>query len=149
MKNNLEIEIPEGINGAPEEEWHKRLSPNEYSGLEEIKQEIGEELEIGDECIGGCDIKKNRDLEKLREYEKENPKKNKLTKEDKQLIKKQKKIGKDMDNAYKREKFLRDNIDTMPVSDYTKILYRLPLTNKQMKDMYVKILDDAENNNLT
>lgn len=134
MKNNLEIEIPEGING-----------------------------DVEDECIGGCDIKKKnmfdiktevgeeleRDLEKLREYEKENPKKIKLTKEDKQLIKQQKKIGKDIDNAFKREKFLRDNIDTMPISDYTKILYRLPLTKKQMKDMYVKILDDAKNNNLT
>jgi hypothetical protein len=149
MKNNLEIEIPKGINGAPEEEWYKRLSPNEYSGLEEIKQEIGEELEIGEECIGGCDIKKNRDLEKLREYEKENPNKIKLTKEDKQLIKQQKKIGKDIDNAFKREHFLRNNIETMPISDYTKILYRLPLTKKQMKDMYVKILDDAKNNNLT
>lgn len=134
MKNNLEIKIPEGING-----------------------------DVEDECIGGCDIKKKnmfdiktevgeeleRDLEKLREYEKENPKKIKLTKEDKQLIKQQKKIGKDIDNAFKREKFLRDNIDTMSISDYTKILYRLPLTKKQMKDMYVKILDDAENNNLT
>jgi len=125
---NYEIEIPEGING-------------DY------------------ECIGGCDIKNKKnmfdikqeigeDLEKLREYEKENPKKIKLTKEDKQLIKQQKKIGKDMDNAYKREQFLRNNIDTMPISDYTKILYRLPLTKKQMKDMYVKILDDAKNNNL-
>ena len=115
--NNLEIEIPEGINNDPEE------------------------------CVGDCDIKK-RDLEQLREYEKANPKKNKLTKEDKQLIKEQKKIGKDMDSAYKREQFLRNNKDIIPITDYTKILYRLPLTEKQMKDMYVKILDDVENNNL-
>lgn len=146
--NNLQIEIPKGINGAPEEEWHKRLSPNEYCGLEEIKQETGEELELGEECIGGCDIKKNRDLEKLREYEKANPIKYELTKKDKQIIKHQKKIGKDMDNAFKREQFLRNNKDTIPLTDYTKILYRLPLTEKQMKDMYVKILNDAENNNL-
>jgi len=129
MKNNLEIEISEGINANPE---------NMY----DIKQEIGEELEK--ETVDNF----TRDLEKLREYEKENPKKVKLTKEDKQLIKQQKKIGKDMDNAFKREQFIRNNIDTMPITDYTKILYRLPLTNKQMKDMYVKILDDAENNNL-
>jgi hypothetical protein len=133
MKNSIEVEIPEGLNNDPEEI-----------------------------CIGGCDIKKNmfdiqretgeeiekRDLEQLREYEKANPTKIKLTKEDKQLIKKQKKIGKDMDSAYKREQFLRNNKDTIPITDYTKILYRLPLTEKQMKDMYVKILDDAKNNNL-
>lgn len=130
MKNNLEIEIPEGINANPE---------NMY----DIKQEIGEELEK--ETVDNF----TRDLEKLREYEKENPTKVKLTKEDKQLIKQQKKIGKDMDNAFKREQFLRNNIDTMPISDYTKILYRLPLTNKQMKDMYVKILEENKNNNLT
>jgi hypothetical protein len=136
--NNLQIEIPEGINGAPEEEWHKRLSPNEYCGLEEIKQEIVEELER----------EEKRDLEKLREYEKTNPIKYELTKKDKQIIKHQKKIGKDMDKAFKREQFLRNNKDTIPLTDYTKILYRLPLTEKQMKDMYVKILNDAENNNL-
>ena len=129
MKNNLEIEISEGINANPE---------NMY----DIKQEIGEELEK--ETVDNF----TRDLEKLREYEKENPKKVKLTKEDKQLIKQQKKIGKDMDNAFKREQFIRNNIDTMPITDYTKILYRLPLTNKQMKDMYVKILQENENNNL-
>lgn len=127
--NNLEIEISEGINANPE---------NMY----DIKQETGEELEkeTVDNFI--------RDLEKLREYEKENPKKINLSSEDKQLIKQQKKIGKDMDNAFKREQFIRNNIDTMPITDYTKILYRLPLTNKQMKDMYVKILQENENNNL-
>lgn len=130
MKNNLEIEISEGINANPE-------------NLYDIKQEIGEELEK--ETVDNF----TRDLEKLREYEKANPKKVKLTKEDKQLIKQQKKIGKDMDNAFKREQFLRNNIDTMPISDYTKILYRLPLTKKQMKDMYVKILEESKNNNLT
>jgi hypothetical protein len=122
--NNLEIEIPEGINGGVEKK-----------NMFDIKRETGEELE--------------RDLEQLREYEKENPITYELTKEDKQLIKKQKKIGKDMDNAFKREQFLRNNLDNIPISDYTKILYRLPLTEKQMKDMYVKILDDAGNNNLT
>ena len=130
MKNNLEIEILEGINANPE---------NMY----DIKQEIGEELEK--ETVDNF----TRDLEKLREYEKAKPTKVKLTKEDKQLIKQQKKIGKDMDSAYKREQFIRNNKDTMPITDYTKILYRLPLTNKQMKDMYVKILQENENNNLT
>ncbi len=139
MKNNFEIEIPEGINGDVENECIGGCDINKKN-MFDIKQEIGEELEkeTADNFI--------RDLEKLREYEKENPKKIKLTKKDKQLIKQQKKIGKDIDNAFKREQFLRNNIDTMPISDYTKILYRLPLTKKQMKDMYVKILDDAQLN---
>lgn len=128
--NNLKIEVPEGINANPENMFI-------------IKQEIGEELEK--ETVNNF----TRDLEKLREYEKAKPTKVKLTKEDKQLIKQQKKIGKDIDNAFKREQFIRNNIDTMPISDYTKILYRLPLTNKQMKDMYVKILEENKNNNLT
>jgi len=141
MKNNLEIEIPEGINS--DYECIGGCDIKNKKNMFDIKQEIGEELEK--ETVDNF----TRDLEKLREYEKENPTKVKLTKEDKQLIKQQKKIGKDMDNAFKREQFLRNNIDTIPITDYTKILYRLPLTNKQMKDMYVKILDDAKNNNLT
>jgi hypothetical protein len=129
--SNIEIEISKGVNANPE-------------NLFDIKKEIGEELEK--ETVDNF----LTDLEKLREYERANPKKKiKLTKEDKQLIKQQKKIGKDMDSAYKREQFIRNNKDTMPITDYTKILYRLPLTNKQMKDMYVKILQENENNNLT
>ena len=129
--SNIEIEISKGVNANPE-------------NLFDIKKEIGEELEK--ETVDNF----LTDLEKLREYERANPnKKIKLTKEDKQLIKQQKKIGKDMDSAYKREQFIRNNKDTMPITDYTKILYRLPLTNKQMKDMYVKILQENENNNLT
>ena len=38
--------IPEGLNGDVEE-----------TNLFDIKQEVGEELEL--ECVGGCDIKKN------------------------------------------------------------------------------------------
>lgn len=120
---NYNGELSEGINNESE---------YEYNGIQEIKEKVIEELEY-------------RDLEKLREYEKQNPKKVELTKEDKILIDEQNKTGKTIDRLYKRELFLRANKEKMPISDYTKILYRLPLTEKQMKELYHKILDDQNN----
>jgi hypothetical protein len=56
--------------------------------------------------------------------------------EDKIILPEQKETGKMMDEAIKREYTLRNNAKEFDISDYTKILYRLPLTETQMKEIH-------------
>jgi D-hexose-6-phosphate mutarotase len=114
-------------------EWNNRLSPKEYCGLEEIKEEVIEELE-----------REERDLEKLREYERNNPKPIVLTNQDKMIIEEQKETGQIMDQQFKRELFLRENKEDFPISDYTKILYRLPLNEQQIEKLYNQIMNEKK-----
>jgi hypothetical protein len=56
--------------------------------------------------------------------------------EDKVILPDQIETGKMMDEAIKREYTLRNNPEQFDISDYTKILYRLPLTETQMKAIH-------------
>ena len=56
--------------------------------------------------------------------------------EDKVILPEQIETGKMMDEAIKREYTLRNNAKEFDISDYTKILYRLPLTETQMKEIH-------------
>jgi len=116
-------------------EWKDRFSPNEYNSLQDIIEETGEELEKEEE---------QRDLEKLREYEKNNPKPVILTRKDKMLIEEQKQTGQIMDQQFKREMFLRQNKENFPISDFSKILYRLPLNEKQIEKLYNQIIEEQK-----
>jgi hypothetical protein len=107
----------------------------EYNSLQQIIEETGEELEKEEE---------QRDLEKLREYERNNPKPVVLTRKDKMLIEEQKETGKIMDHQYKREMFLRGNKEDFPISDFTKILYRLPLNEQQIEKLYNQIIEEQK-----
>jgi len=107
----------------------------EYNSLQDIIEETGEELEKEEE---------QRDLEKLREYEKNNPKPVILTRKDKMLIEEQKETGQIMDKQFKREMFLRQNKENFPISDFSKILYRLPLNEKQIEKLYNQIIEEQK-----
>ena len=56
--------------------------------------------------------------------------------EDKVILPEQIETGKMMDEAIKREYTLRNNPREFDINDYTKILYRLPLTETQMNEIY-------------
>jgi len=56
--------------------------------------------------------------------------------EDKVILPEQIETGKMIDEAIKREYTLRNNAKEFDISDYTKILYRLPLTETQMKEIH-------------
>lgn len=62
--------------------------------------------------------------------------------EESEETKKQNEIGSNIDEAFKREKFLRDNQELFPIDDYTKILYRLPITEEQRKNLYELLLKE-------
>jgi len=38
---------------------------------------------------------------------------------------------------------LRNNINEFPISDFTKILYRLPINEKQMKEIYDNLISKS------
>lgn len=83
----------------------------------------------------------NIDLRKLREeyvddYE--------PTEEDIKLMEEQKEIGREIDSAYKREMELRNNPEQYPLNDFTKILYRLPITECQREEIYNNLIKEAE-----
>jgi len=80
-----------------------------------------------------------RDLEKLRKEYKNDyiP-----TEEDLKLIEEQKETGKIIESSFLRERELRNNPEKYPLDDYTKILYRLPITEEQRKIMYVNLLNE-------
>ena len=67
----------------------------------------------------------------------------KPTEEDKFILPEQIETGKMMDEAIKREYTLRNNPKEFDISDYTKILYRLPLTETQIQDIYNNLLLDS------
>jgi len=67
------------------------------------------------------------------------------TEEDIKLIEEQKEIGKTMDSAFKREMELRNNPEQYPLNDYTKLLYRLPITDSQREQIYNNLIKEAEN----
>jgi len=56
--------------------------------------------------------------------------------EDKIILPEQKEVGEVLDTTFHKEMMLRNNINEFPISDYTKILYRLPINEKQMKEIY-------------
>jgi hypothetical protein len=83
----------------------------------------------------------NIDLRKLREeyvddYE--------PTEEDIKLMEEQKEIGRDIDSAYKREMELRNNPEQYKLNDFTKILYRLPITENQREEIYNNLIKEAK-----
>jgi len=67
------------------------------------------------------------------------------TEEDIKLIEEQKEIGKTMDSAFKREMELRNNPEQYPLNDYTKLLYRLPITDSQRQQIYNNLIKEAKN----
>ena len=67
------------------------------------------------------------------------------TEEDIKLMEEQKEIGKDMDSAFKREMELRNNPEDYPLNDYTKLLYRLPITDSQRQQIYNNLIKEAKN----
>ena len=67
------------------------------------------------------------------------------TEEDLKLIEEQKEVGKDMDSAYKREIQLRNNPEQYPLNDFTKLLYRLPITDSQREEIYNNLIKEAKN----
>lgn len=67
------------------------------------------------------------------------------TEEDLKLIEEQKEVGKDMDSAYKREIQLRNNPEQYPLNDFTKLLYRLPITDSQREQIYNNLIKEAKN----
>jgi hypothetical protein len=82
---------------------------------------------------GDCPVNDYRDL--VKERKKPLPK-YELTKDDIRVIKEQKKTAKDMERFRKKEMLLRKHADMFPIDDYTMLLYRLPLTEKQMDEVY-------------
>ena len=82
------------------------------------------------------------DLEKLRKVYKNDYE---PTEEELKLIEEQKEIGKTMDSAYKREMELRNNPEQYPLNDFTKLLYRLPITENQREQIYNNLIKEAEN----
>lgn len=83
-----------------------------------------------------------RDLNKLREEDKKKPKPE-LTKEQLEEIKEQEETGKLMDEMILRERFLVKNKSKI-VNDDSFILYRLPIRNSVMKEIF----EDISKNNL-
>jgi hypothetical protein len=83
----------------------------------------------------------NIDLRKLREeyvddYE--------PTEEDIKLMEEQKVIGQEIDSAYKREMELRNNPEQYKLNDFTKILYRLPITDNQREEIYNNLIKESQ-----
>jgi hypothetical protein len=60
--------------------------------------------------------------------------------EDKVVLPEQVEVGKSLDTTFHKEMMLRNNINEFPISDFTKILYRLPINEKQMKEIYDNLL---------
>ena len=49
-----------------------------------------------------------------------------------------------MDSAYKREMELRNNPEQYPLNDFTKLLYRLPITDNQREQIYNNLIKEAQ-----
>ena len=62
--------------------------------------------------------------------------------DDEELYAQQKKTGEVMDSMSKREMFLCRNKDTI-IDDESLFLYRLPLNEEQLKNVYDNIIKDA------
>jgi hypothetical protein len=88
-------------------------------------------------------MSEKRDLEKLRKEYKSNCE---PTEEDLKLMEEQKEIGQVMDSAFKREMELRNNPEQYPLNDFTKLLYRLPITDSQREQIYNNLIKEAEKN---
>lgn len=78
------------------------------------------------------------DLEKLREKDKKTPPPL-LTEEDKKLIEEQKHTGELMENVMNNERLLRHNKELFN-SDESLMLYRLPLSETQRKEIYNNLI---------
>lgn len=59
-----------------------------------------------------------------------------------EIPKEQEETGKEIDNAFKREILLRNNPNDFQLSDYTKILYRLPIREDVMDKIYKDIINN-------
>jgi hypothetical protein len=88
-------------------------------------------------------MSEKRDLEKLRKEYKSNCE---PTEEDLKLMEEQKEIGQVMDSAFKREMELRNNPEQYQLNDFTKLLYRLPITDSQREQIYNNLIKEAEKN---
>lgn len=53
----------------------------------------------------------------------------------------QKQTGIEIDNAYKREQMLRNNLEQFPIEDYSKILYRLPIREDVLENIHKDIMN--------
>ena len=73
----------------------------------------------------------------------EERKKYKSKPENKVILPEQVETGKTLDSAFHKELMLRNNPQEFPIADYTKILYRLPLNEKQMEELHSKIISKA------
>ena len=87
-------------------------------------------------------MSKVRDLEKLRKEYKNDyiP-----TEEDLKIIEEQKETGKIIESSFLRERELRNNPEKYPLDDYTKILYRLPITEEQREIIYNNLIQQTKN----
>lgn len=60
------------------------------------------------------------------------------------IPKEQEETGKEIDNAFKREMLLRNNPKEFQLSDYTKILYRLPIREDVLENIYNDIINNIQ-----
>jgi hypothetical protein len=96
---------------------------------------MSEELNPED-CIDKRGDAPVKDYNDLNEERKKSLPKYKMTKEDKVLFKEQEKTAKDVERFMKKERLLRKHANLFPIEDYSMLLYRLPLNEKQMKEVY-------------
>lgn len=59
------------------------------------------------------------------------------------ILEEQKQVGKEIDSAYQRELLLRQNKEQFHISDYSKILYRLPIKNDVLENIYTSLIKDG------
>lgn len=72
----------------------------------------------------------------------EERKKYKSKPEDKVILPEQVETGNILDSAFHKELMLRNNPKEFPIADYTKILYRLPINEKQMQELHNKLISN-------
>ncbi len=99
--------------------------------MEELKEEIYNEVErlSPDERRSPVELKEFFSRDKKIEYT---------------IPEEQEQTGKEIDEAYKRELLLRQNNKEFHISDYTKILYRLPIKNDVLENIYNDIINNKK-----
>lgn len=102
-----------------------------------------------EDCIdkrGDCEWEKRlspaQNYRNLIEERKKPIPKIKLTKEDEKLIEEQKETAKDIERFMAKERLLRDYAKDYPIEDYSMLLYRLPLTDKQIEEVYNNLINN-------
>jgi len=87
--------------------------------------------------------KESIDFDKLRDEEKKS-KKYELTEQQKLVLAEQEKLGSNMDTLMKKEHFLRKHSEEFKNNE-SLFLYRLPLSEKQLEEVYNNLMKEHEN----